>query len=288
LAALVLLLSTAPASAVDGVIEINQARALAGGVTAGDTAGYPVTISEAGSYRLTGNLSVGSSAHGIHITAADVSVDLNGFRMYGSGGSSNRGFHIEADNVELRNGTISEFGSALYVSPIGTPLRPTFGLRLIHLKAVNNNSAGFDAGQADGAQVLNCHVSYNGGVGISVGPHSLITGNTSMENSGVGISSDTSLIKNNTVEQNGSFGIYCYDTCTIIGNLSRSNTGAGIMAYQSSVILDNAVRSNTGYGLDLGPTTGYARNSINDNTGGTVDDGIQVGTNICDGNTTCP
>lgn len=31
--------------AVDGVIDINQARALAGGVTPGDTAGFPVTIS---------------------------------------------------------------------------------------------------------------------------------------------------------------------------------------------------------------------------------------------------
>ena len=40
--------------AVDGVIEINQHRALAGGVTAGDTAGFPVTLSQRGSYRLTG------------------------------------------------------------------------------------------------------------------------------------------------------------------------------------------------------------------------------------------
>ena len=37
------------AYAVDGVIEINQARALAGGVTPGDTAGFPVTISVSGS-----------------------------------------------------------------------------------------------------------------------------------------------------------------------------------------------------------------------------------------------
>ena len=46
------------ARAVDGVVEINQAKALAGGVTAGDTAGFPATISQSGSYRLTGNLTV--------------------------------------------------------------------------------------------------------------------------------------------------------------------------------------------------------------------------------------
>jgi hypothetical protein len=45
-----------PGAAVDGVIEINQSRALAGGVTPGDAPGFPVTISARGSYRLTGNL----------------------------------------------------------------------------------------------------------------------------------------------------------------------------------------------------------------------------------------
>ena len=37
-------LAAGPVSATDGVIEINQARALAGGVTVGDAAGFPVLI----------------------------------------------------------------------------------------------------------------------------------------------------------------------------------------------------------------------------------------------------
>jgi len=44
--------------AVDGVIPINQVRALAGNTTPGDAPGFPVTISQPGSYRLTGNLTV--------------------------------------------------------------------------------------------------------------------------------------------------------------------------------------------------------------------------------------
>lgn len=51
----------APAQGSDGVILINQSRALAGGVTSGDTPGFPVTISQAGSYPLTGNLQPTSS-----------------------------------------------------------------------------------------------------------------------------------------------------------------------------------------------------------------------------------
>ena len=43
-------------SAADGVVGIDQNSALAGSVTPGDAPGFPVTISQSGSYRLTGNL----------------------------------------------------------------------------------------------------------------------------------------------------------------------------------------------------------------------------------------
>jgi hypothetical protein len=41
-----------------GPIDITQAKALNGSVAPGDTAGFPVTISVPGSYRLMGNLTV--------------------------------------------------------------------------------------------------------------------------------------------------------------------------------------------------------------------------------------
>ena len=51
-------LSAGPALAADGVIEINQAAVLEGGVTPSDTPGFPVTLDASGSYILTGNLVV--------------------------------------------------------------------------------------------------------------------------------------------------------------------------------------------------------------------------------------
>ena len=45
-------------SLVDGVVYIDQNRAAAGGITPGDLAGFPVTIAQSGSYRLSGNLTV--------------------------------------------------------------------------------------------------------------------------------------------------------------------------------------------------------------------------------------
>jgi hypothetical protein len=71
------------ATAADGVIEINQARALAGDVTPGDGPGFPVTLSAPGSYRLTGNLSVPASTTAIRIEAIDVTLDLGGFEVAG-------------------------------------------------------------------------------------------------------------------------------------------------------------------------------------------------------------
>lgn len=64
---------------------IDQAKALAGNVTPGDTPGFPVTISRSGSYRLSGNLTVpNENTAAIQITADNVTLDLNGFAILGA------------------------------------------------------------------------------------------------------------------------------------------------------------------------------------------------------------
>ena len=54
--ALAPLLLAGAAPAADGVIEINQARALAGGVTIADAPGFPVTLVGNASYVITSDL----------------------------------------------------------------------------------------------------------------------------------------------------------------------------------------------------------------------------------------
>lgn len=68
-------------SAVDGVVLFDQARALAGNVTPGDAPGFPVSITQPGSYRLSGNLSVPSGQNAILIATQNVTIDLNGFNI---------------------------------------------------------------------------------------------------------------------------------------------------------------------------------------------------------------
>ena len=71
------------AHGVDGVVLINQAKALAGNVTPGDAPGFPVTLSRRGSYRLSGNLRVARDTNGLEVAAEDITIDLNGFTIRG-------------------------------------------------------------------------------------------------------------------------------------------------------------------------------------------------------------
>lgn len=116
LAGSVMLLLADSANAVDGVVEINEARALPGSVTPGDLPGYPVTLDQPGSYQLTSDLSVsGPNDDAIQITASDVSVDLNGFTVRCVDACDGLGVGVlaarPAENASVSNGTVRNMGS---------------------------------------------------------------------------------------------------------------------------------------------------------------------------------
>jgi hypothetical protein len=62
---------------------IDQNKAMTKGIGQGDSAGFPVTITQPGSYRLMSNLSVPAGLDGIVITAPNVTIDLNGYTIAG-------------------------------------------------------------------------------------------------------------------------------------------------------------------------------------------------------------
>jgi len=128
----VLLLSAAlpgTAFAVDGQIAITQAKAMAGSVTPGDAPGFPVSITQPGSYVLSSVLVVPDANTSAIVIAADhVTLDLNGFAILGpvdcSGGllpcagtpgnlfNGGRGVTTDAVrfNITIRNGTVQGMG----------------------------------------------------------------------------------------------------------------------------------------------------------------------------------
>ena len=287
---------TGPAHAGDGVIEINQAKAEAGGVTPGDTEGFPVTISESGSYRLTGNLTVpDENTTGIEITADDVTLDLNGFAIEGptvcSGnplscsptGSGDGVFSTSANtNITVVNGTIRGMGDR----GITLPRNPT---RVEHIHATSNGGIGIlaagivtgsTAGSNGGAGIFllgglatGNDVRFNGGNGISCDGATTVTGNTVHFNNDVGISVLVGTVAGNTVFSNGGKGITVTGTGSVVGNTVRLNGG-----FQPS-----------GFQLSLSSNVGYSDNVIQPGVGAsTVSGGVVMGKNVCNGNTTCP
>jgi hypothetical protein len=200
---LILVLSlAAPAHATDGVIEINAARAAAGGVTAGDAPGFPVEIFTRGNFRLTSDLVVpaGASA-GIAVYAAGTQIDLNGFTISCtttctginlSCAPSGTGVGIDAsaaDSVVVRNGRVTGFG--VYGVFLNT------GSRAKELSVDNNALGGITTDAA--AVVSDNIVRMNGGYGISAGPDSRVVENTVTGNGGPGIVTNPSAIYDRNV-----------------------------------------------------------------------------------------
>lgn len=183
----VLLLGMAgPVSAADGQTVINQSKALAGKVTPGDAPGFPVTISRSGSYVLSSNLTVPGGNFGIQIAVDDVTIDLNGFRIKGSGPGGNGIGPAPGPNlippfpngVMIRNGTIANFGVAINLQLSSETV--------IHqVRAFDNHFDGIVLGPR--SVVSASFASGNGGSGILVGSGSLVSGNSATANGNVGM-----------------------------------------------------------------------------------------------------
>ncbi len=296
--------STGPANAVDGVIEINQDKVDAGGVSFFDGPGFPVTITEQGSYRLTGNLtSSDTGVNAIEIGSGEVTFDLNGFSISGPGHlGSAHGINSTQGNIRILNGSVKNFP--------GDGINITGGAVIEDVRAINNAGIGIDVG-SPASLVKKCGAALNLGSGIRAGAQSSILDSVATGNQGEGIECGTrctvarntvsnnmkngiradsgSTVESNTSSNNTEDGIRVQDGCTIANNSSSGNGSRGICAFSGNTVIGNTVSGNTGRGLDLSNTSGYGQNVMYDNTGGTVNSGpAQIGTNLCDGLLACP
>jgi len=202
-----------PALAVDGVIEINQPKALAGSITAGDNPGFPVFITQPGSYRLTSDLDPPDDVDGINIMSPNVTLDLNGFSIFGGGemGSSD-GIVFSDANIEIRNGTVRGF---LHHGIFGASVNSR-NTRVIDVRVFDSTLVGMLL-EGETSLVDRCTASGNGTWGISA------TG-------------DASLVTDSVMEGNGDEGLRIgslagYRTCTMVnnngGNLNPQVLGTG-------------------------------------------------------------
>ena len=236
-----------PLLANDGVLEINQACAVSGCFD-GDAAGFPVTISGAGSYVLTDNLLVDTNdTNGILIQADNVTLDLNGFELAGNG-TNQYGIRLEANVVEIRDGVVRDFGFAGIATPFSNTGNST---RVISVRVSGSGGGGLGIFLEDKAMVINCTIVDNTGAGILTSDDSTVRENLVVGNSGNGIAGRNGMVvSDNVVRGAGLFGIRVEGASVVSGNSVSFGDGFGIhVEGQGSVISGNTSHSNQKSGI---------------------------------------
>ena len=210
----------------DGVVLISHADALAGNVTPGDTAGYPITINRSGTYRLKSNLAPTAGKSGFFVQANEVTLDLNGFAMTGSATAVDgvSGAEIVAfKNLTVMNGTIRNFGQdgVLFAGP---------GLRVENMRVIANRRYGINE------------------LYLNASPKT-------------GKEDGHAIIRNNVIMSNFQ-GITCQSGCHIEGNVISHNQASAIIISQSgATVINNTISNNGGYGV-VGNYVGLGGNTI--------------------------
>jgi hypothetical protein len=219
--------------AVDGVTLIEPGRVGRGGITPGDAPGFPITISQPGSYRLAGNLTVSDMfTTAIEITADNVTLDLNGFSIIGPNACTPNPTlctHSSGGGVGIHAGSFS----------VGTTA-PN-GVRVINGTVRGMGFHGVRL-MGDGTTVERVYTHSNGGPGIVVGDGSVID-SFAVLNGGSGIIG--TIVRGNISKNNQSTGIFLRGPGGVAtGNSARSNGSFGIDAYCAGSIVGNTVVGN--------------------------------------------
>lgn len=248
------------ASAVDGVVLIDQKSAMGGRVTPGDQPGFPVTISQPGSYRLSGNLVVSDPmTTAVQITADNVTLDLNGFTISGP-------------NTCTPNPTTCAYTGtgAIGVMAVG----PAGVASPSNVRVMNGVVRGMGGHgirmMGDGTVVENVQAVGNGGPGIVVGEGTVINSVAKLNASGTAI---VGLIVKGCVATNNVFGIFVRSGGVAIGNTAMNNAAGGI-SVNNATATGNTANNNATYGIDaicpgvLANNTAYNNQQANIRTNG--------------------
>jgi Right handed beta helix region len=179
----------------------------------------PFTISAPGSYYVTTNLTPGVNEDGIVVAADNVTIDLNGFTLFGGGGSSGEGISSSGAraNIVVRNGTLRNWpgtGVNLYDSGASQTL-------VQNVQCIGNTFTGI--GVKNGSRVREC----------------LVAGNST----GIIVDND-SAVEHCKVSGNSGDGIIAVNNCELKDNQSTGN-GTGLhLTGTNNIVSGNTVKAN--------------------------------------------
>ncbi len=232
----------------------------------------PYTISTSGSYYLTKELQTTSgSQNGITVNADNVTIDLMGFSLIGTGSGNGCGIFMNGrKNVEIKNGTVRNFGGiGIMEAKYYTAESPTYGNghRIIGVRIMSNVGDGILL-NGENHIVKDCTSISNTVSGIAVGTGCTLTNNISSDNGDYSLLvGNGCLLYNNTCNNNYG-GIYIVGN----GNCIKMNTIRNI--YASCIYVagtNNAIEenllTNAHYGIYFSGTGNfYANNRASGNT----------------------
>jgi len=300
--ALLLFAALAPsAGAVDGVLEINPVCAAGAGCFAGDSAGFPVTITASGSYRLTGNLVVPfAGLTAISISASGVTLDLNGFSIRGKSSyaglpsttctNPGDGIGVEAtgSDVQVSNGFVIGMGST------GVSLGPNSRVERVTVEDCCGSGIAIGIASSVDESVVN----RNFGHGIVAGAAARVSNCVATGNGGSGVTSFTGAtrlsVEGCIAAANGADGIFGGQRSRVSGSLTSSNGDDGIGLLDSGLVLESTAISNTNRGITVQGTVGNASSSgvglaiANLNGDLEISGGVLVACNLVELIPTCP
>ncbi|MEO1130021.1 MAG: right-handed parallel beta-helix repeat-containing protein [Planctomycetota bacterium] len=201
-------------------------------------------IGSSGTYYLIGDVTAGDGQRGIEIAASDVTLDLNGFTLEGSGLFSPTtldGIGIDGSrtNITIRNGTIREFDG------IGIDLKQVRLSVVEDVVIVGCGADGIDAGPE--AIITRC-IAEGCLQGISVGTGSLVERCISRANISSGF---TVFVKgcfiNCISTQNGSSG-FSTNGSILTGCIAQQNSDRGFSG-NDSILRDCIAEENQSHGF---------------------------------------
>lgn len=179
------------------------------------------------------------------INSSDVTLDLRGFTIVGSGGGRGITSSASVHNVTVRNGTVRSFAVGVSLGGHGNVVEE---LRIVentdtglflgagslarHLVIQGNFSFGAVLSTACGlsASVVRANGNSAQSIGVSAGPGSTITGNTIWANVGTGLfAASGSTIVGNTVLDTAGVGLSVACPANVLHNTATANSAANLL-----------------------------------------------------------
>jgi len=200
----------------------------------------PYTCEVAGaSYYLTGDMTGIAGSHGILISASDVTLDLNGFTLYGDSGSGSAGISgaPDADNLRIFNGSVRDWGATFYGVDCAGEYVAVSGVRAF------NNGGGIML--SDNSSAVDCVAANNSSAGIILRHNGRVENCVAVSNGWHGIYGwKSNVVRNCKASQNSSSGIELQGGGQMTDNTSLNN-GTGLrITLSGTYVAGNIVKGN--------------------------------------------